>query len=204
MPNKEIKAIANGKTVDSVKMKMSDAEWLKRCEERYTFKGLAALYGKAIDEVEELQQKLIKANNELIGKDAKIASMQNACDPLIVEDACTFVLSLFRFWKANKTTIFKIDDETIENLQRIGEALNDYQNYKPNPFSDEYFRNLTYAQIAELAKKSIRLTTEHCEDSHKIEELQQKCEKLDEENQSLYNKNLELVGEIAVIKRGQK
>ena len=151
-----------------------------------------------------LQQKLIKVNNELIGKDAKIASMQNACDPLIVEDACTFVLSFFLFWKANKTAIFKIDDETIVNLQRIGEALNDYQNNKPNPFSDKYFSGLTYAQIAELAKKSIRLTTEHCENLHKIEELQQKCEKLDEENQSLYNKNLELEGEIAVIKRGQK
>lgn len=135
----------------------------------------------------ELQQKLIKVNNELIGKDAKIASMQNACDPLIVEDACTFVLSFL-----------------IVNLQRIGEALNDYQNNKPNPFSDKYFSGLTYAQIAELAKKSIRLTTEHCENLHKIEELQQKCEKLDEENQSLYNKNLELEGEIAVIKRGQK
>lgn len=204
MPNKEIKAVANGKTVDSVKMKMSDAEWLKRCEERYTFKGLAALYGKAIDEVEELQQKLIKANNELIGKDAKIALMQNACDPQIVEDACTFVLSFFLFIKSEKTTIFKLDEETLAELERIGKALNDYQEGKPNPFSDEYFSGLTYAEIAELAKKSIRLTTEHCEDLHKIEELQQKCEKLDEENQSLYNKNLELEGEIAVIKRGQK
>lgn len=71
-------------------------------------------------------------------------------------------------------------------------------------FNDDYFNNLTYAQIAELAKKSIRLTKEHCSDLHKIEELQQKCKKLDEENQNLFNKGLELEGKIAVIKREYK
>lgn len=120
----------------------------------------------------ELQQKLIKVNNELIGKDTKIASMQNACDPQIVEDACTFVLSFFLFIKSEKTTIFKLDEETLAELEKIGKALNDYQEGKPNPFADEYFSGLTYTEIAELAKKSIRLTTEHCEDLHKIETLE--------------------------------
>ena len=72
------------------------------------------------------------------------------------------------------------------------------------PFSDPYFEKLTMQEIAELAKKSIRLTKEHCSDLHKIEELQQKCKKLDEENQNLFNKGLELEGKIAVIKREYK
>lgn len=49
---------------------------------------------------------------------------------------------------------------------------------KIKPFADEYFSGLTYSEIAELAKKSIRLTKEHCSDLRKIEELQQECEKL--------------------------
>ena len=32
---------------------------------------------------------------------------------------------------------------------------------KGHPFDDEYFAGLTHSQIAELAKKSIRLTDEH-------------------------------------------
>lgn len=230
MPNKEIKSMANSKTVDSVKMKMSDAEWLKRCEERYTFKGLAALYGKAIDEVDELKQKLLKANNELIGKDAKIASMQNACDPLVIEGACSIVYWLYQATLENPDCIsFQLTEKCFQDLKRIGEGLHDYQNDKPNPFADEYFSGLTYAEIAELAKKSIRLTTEHCEDMHKIEELEEKLtttymklnatntanegiqllleeleeknKKLDKEAQDLYNKNLELQGELAICKK---
>lgn len=40
---------------------------------------------------------------------------------------------------------------------------------KIKPFADEYFSGLTYSEIAELAKKSIRLTKEHCSDLRKIE-----------------------------------
>lgn len=133
------------------------------------------------NENQQLQQELIHKNNLLIAKDAKIASMQNACDPQIVEDACTFVLSFFLFLKANKTTIFKLDDESIAELKRIGEALKDYQDGKPNPFKDDYFRNLTYTEIAELAKKSIRLTTENCEMQHKIEDyIENQCSNCEE------------------------
>ena len=32
---------------------------------------------------------------------------------------------------------------------------------KGHPFDDEYFTGLTHSQIAELAKKAIRLTDEH-------------------------------------------
>ena len=48
------------------------------------------------------------------------------------------------------------------------------------PFQDEYFKGLDTTVIAELAKKSIRITKEHCSDLQKIEELQQECKKLKE------------------------
>jgi predicted RNase H-like nuclease (RuvC/YqgF family) len=41
------------------------------------------------------------------------------------------------------------------------------------PFTDPYFRGLTTKDIAELAKKSIRLTTQHCEDNARIEKLEE-------------------------------
>lgn len=39
------------------------------------------------------------------------------------------------------------------------------------PFQDAYFKGLTMEQIAEIAKKSIRLTTQHCNDMEQIEKL---------------------------------
>ena len=46
------------------------------------------------------------------------------------------------------------------------------------PFTDPYFRGLTTKDISELAKKSIRLTTQHlkdCERIEKLEELLKEC-----------------------------
>ncbi len=51
---------------------------------------------------------------------------------------------------------------------------------KYKPFDDPYFNGLTMKVIAELAKKSIRLTKQHCDDNHKIEDLL-------EQNQELKN-----------------
>lgn len=150
-------------------------------ELRHEYKKVTQQNAAIIQQNKELQQELIHKNNLLIAKDAKIASMQNACDPQIIEDACTFVLSLFLFLKKKKTKIFKLDDETNAELKKIGNALNDYQEGKPNPFADDYFRNLTYANIAELAKKSIRLTTENCEMQHKIEDyIEGQCNNCEE------------------------
>ena len=60
------------------------------------------------------------------------------------------------------------------------------------PFTDPYFRGLTTKHIAELAKKSIRLTTQHCEDNEEIEILREQLDlkndmvdKLIRENESL-------------------
>lgn len=140
-----------------------------------------AQYECVVQQNKELQQDLIHKNNLLIAKDAKIASMQKACDPQIIEDACSFVHSLFEMLEKEKITVFKFADETVAELKRIGNALNDYQEGKPNPFADDYFRNLTYANIAELAKKSIRLTTENCEMQHKIEDyIENQCSNCEE------------------------
>lgn len=58
------------------------------------------------------------------------------------------------------------------------------------PFADEYFKSLIYSEIAELAKKSIRLTKEHYSDMYKIEELQQTNKNLEEEIQNLFNEKI--------------
>lgn len=72
--------------------------------------------------------------------------------------------------------------DTIENydsLQRckccdcIENAIQDYSDlmFKVMPFDDDYFKNLTYEQIAELAKKSIRLTDDNCKMMHKLKDI---------------------------------
>lgn len=47
---------------------------------------------------------------------------------------------------------------------------------KNNPFDDPYFKGLTHQNIAELAKKSIRLTAENSQLTHKLEELSSKVD----------------------------
>jgi cysteinyl-tRNA synthetase len=39
------------------------------------------------------------------------------------------------------------------------------------PFQDDYFKGLTEEQIAELAKKSIRITKDNCELTHVLEDI---------------------------------
>ena len=41
------------------------------------------------------------------------------------------------------------------------------------PFQDEYFQGLTKQQIAELAKKSIRLTADNCKLTHALEDIRE-------------------------------
>ncbi len=49
---------------------------------------------------------------------------------------------------------------------------------KLKPFEDDYFRGLSYEQIAELAKKSIRLTADNIELSDSLEEMEAQIEDL--------------------------
>lgn len=67
MPNKELKAIADNKTVDRIIIKISDAEWLEKCKKQYSFEQLAAQYGEAIDQYEEVCMKLNAANTANAG-----------------------------------------------------------------------------------------------------------------------------------------
>lgn len=87
------------------------------------------------------------------------------------------------------------DAETVEILapvpsweqwQSLNELLDSMQDtnkllaHKLQPFTDPYFKGLSTKDIAELAKKSIRLTTQHLEDNkriEKLEELLKECKK---------------------------
>ena len=60
------------------------------------------------------------------------------------------------------------------------------------PFTDDYFNGLTTKDIAELAKKSIRLTTQHCEDNAEIDKLKQllkECRDVAEFTKTIVNKH---------------
>ena len=71
------------------------------------------------------------------------------------------------------------------------------------PFRDEYFKGLTFEQIAELAKKSIRVTSDNRRLEDNIEDLNEKIEMLTDKYNSTvkqYNallKHLEHVRELA-------
>ena len=41
------------------------------------------------------------------------------------------------------------------------------------PFQDDYFQGLTKQQIAELAKKSIRITADNCKQTHALEDIRE-------------------------------
>ena len=47
-------------------------------------------------------------------------------------------------------------------------------------FNDDYFKGLTLEQILELAKKSIRLTSENCDLRHKLEDIEEMLSAYDE------------------------
>lgn len=61
-------------------------------------------------------------------------------------------------------------------------------NLKIQPFEDEYFKGLTYEQIAELAKKSIRITTENRELEGKLDGLEELLRRTDIENITMEDK----------------
>lgn len=82
--------------------------------------------------------------------------------------------------------LMRADNEVVEVLAEVPDYLI-WKNYvngyceeheynlrlieQLEPFTDPYFKGLTTKDIAELAKKSIRLTTQHCKDNEKIEKL---------------------------------
>lgn len=55
------------------------------------------------------------------------------------------------------------------------EAVQDYVDIKGklDVFDDEFFKGLKYSEIAELAKKSIRLTEDNCRMLHKLQDIKE-------------------------------
>ncbi len=81
--------------------------------------------------------------------------------------------------KEKEIEILKFKLENFESIQRgkccecESEAIQELSDmhFKTMPFEDDYFNGLTYKDIAELAKKSIRLTAENRRLEDEIEKL---------------------------------
>lgn len=99
-------------------------------------------------ECEELKEKLIRISGEY--KDTLS----------IVEDMAIFL------------GLERIDHFNIyQCYYKLKEMLNEYRQ-ELKPFKDDYFKNLDTKTIAELAKKSIRLTTENRKLEDALDELE--------------------------------
>lgn len=88
-------------------------------------------------------------------------------------------------WYESKRLINQLKKENEELKRRIKELLHDcnscnFHKYKQaiEPFQDEYFKGLDTKQIAELAKKSIRLTTENRKLENKLSDIAGICEQI--------------------------
>ncbi len=57
-----------------------------------------------------------------------------------------------------------------------GKTVTWYSEEDIKPFLDPYFKGLDFNTIAELAKKSIRITANNCELEHKLEDIREFCE----------------------------
>lgn len=64
-----------------------------------------------------------------------------------------------------------------------GESVTWYSEEDIKPFLDPYFKGLDFKTIAELAKKSIRITAYNSELEHKIEDVIETCNTLKYENE---------------------
>ncbi|MBQ2391376.1 MAG: hypothetical protein II306_06365 [Clostridia bacterium] len=74
-----------------------------------------------------------------------------------------------------------------------GESVTWYSEEDIKPFLDPYFNGLDFKTIAELAKKSIRITAYNCELEHKIELSDEKINALIENCELLKGENEEYI-----------
>lgn len=82
--------------------------------------------------------------------------------------------------KQKEIDLLKFKVENYESIQRglccecerAIQDLSDIQ-FKIMPFEDDYFKGLSYKQIAELAKKSIRITAINSELENRLEKLKE-------------------------------
>ena len=143
---------------------------------------------KGLNEKIVLLQNMNKSLNELLSiKDEAITDL--TADKIVLqEQLCAKDKELCNvYMKVNAANTAEVGYLSLSLLaeEKLHGAVNQYnavvqQNKelqqeliqtkeKIKPFADEYFSGLTYSEIAKLAKKSIRLTKEHCSDLHKIE-----------------------------------
>lgn len=73
---------------------------------------------------------------------------------------------------ADDSKTITVEKEVYEAVLKNSIRATDLE-IKLIPFTDPYFKGLTTKDIAELAKKSIRLTTQHCKDNKEIEILKE-------------------------------
>lgn len=108
-------------------------------------------------ECEELKEKLIRISGEY--KDTLS----------IVEDMAIFL------------GLERIDHFNIyQCYYKLKEMLNEYRQ-ELEPFKDDYFKNLDTKTIAELAKKSIRLTTENRKFEDALDEIEENIKAMNNE-----------------------
>lgn len=88
-------------------------------------------------------------------------------------------------WYELRRLVDQLNKENEELKRRIKELLHDcnscnFHKYKQaiEPFQDEYFKGLDTKQIAELAKKSIRLTTENRKLENKLSDIAGICSQI--------------------------
>lgn len=88
-------------------------------------------------------------------------------------------------WYELKRLIDQLKKENEELKRRIKELLYycnscNFHKYKQaiEPFQDEYFKGLDTKQIVELAKKSIRLTTENRKLENKLSDIAGICSQI--------------------------
>ena len=68
------------------------------------------------------------------------------------------------------------------------------------PFEDDYFKGLTYEQIAELAKKSIRITADNIELNDSLEDMNEQIEELTYKYNTIAKQYNHLLNHLETIK----
>lgn len=123
-------------------------------------------------------KQLARKTKECVKLNNKIIDMNS-----IIEDAAICKQSPNCYYKQlqrkeQECEVLKSESFTREELITLQEK--DINRYKQalEPFEDEYFKGLDTKQIAELAKKSIRLTTENRKLENKLSDIAGICEQI--------------------------
>jgi hypothetical protein len=87
-------------------------------------------------------------------------------------------------------SLYNLDNNGWYNIKEVLAPVPSYEEWQP--FTDPYFKGLTTKHISELAKKSIRLTTQHCEDTTTIFNLKELLYCCADELEAIEDKDIEI------------